>query len=113
MGGWISAVICASATFLLFRGQHYILAAIMTATLFVNFWSFGVMHNFAVSRSYEKMKRLQQHLANTNHSPEQQEALDRLKLKEIPEDIPDWLARVNLVSTLTGLLALIGAIMWA
>ena len=80
MGGKISFAICVVATVLLYNRQPFILFWIAIATAIVNFWSWGIMHNFFI-RSKGKI-----------------------------DAVPNWISLVNMASTFVGVVLLVCAL---
>jgi len=77
----------------------------------VNFWSFGVMHNYALTASSEKIKRLRDNLELAgNLDEEKMSRLNEMENKIDPRSVdavPDWLATTNMLTTLIGLFFLV------
>ena len=108
--GWLSvAVAVASAVLLWGAGLIWFVAA---GNAVLNFWSFGVMHNFATTASAQKIKQLRRNLQGEELSPERQRALLSLRPKMNLDHVPDWLTWLNLGSTVAAVVLLIYGI-WA
>ena len=106
--GWFSSLIYVVPIYLLYNTGHPVLWALTIVNAIVNFWSYGVMHNYAVRQSLRGIKRLRENLAfDGTLDVEKERELDRLKLKSNPDAVPDWLAGINILSTLVGLVGLI------
>lgn len=109
--GWLSFLIAAIPVYLFWSSNHYALVALAVINALVNFWSYGVMHNYAVSSSSQRIKRLRENLQNQeDFTPERQAALDRIPLELDPNAVPDWLAKVNLATTILGVLCIVTGI---
>lgn len=80
MGGKISFAICVVATILLYNRQPLILFWIAIATAIVNFWSWGIMHNFFIAS------------------------------KGKIDAVPNWISLVNMGSTFVGAVLLVYAL---
>jgi hypothetical protein len=104
MGGWLGVLVCATPIYLLWgRGQPALLTLAIVNTL-LNFWSFGVMHNYAVESSRQRIVQLRDNLVAEGRSQDEVHAVvDRIPLRSNPRLVPNWLARVNLASTIAGL----------
>jgi len=77
--------------------------ALAVVNALVNFWSYGVMHNYSVSTSSRRIKQLQEKLrAQGDLTPERQAQIDNIPMGLDPNAVPDWLAKVNLATTALG-----------
>lgn len=80
MGGKISFAICVVATVLLYNRQPLIFFWIAIVIAILNFWSWGIMHNFFI-RSKGKI-----------------------------DAVPNWISLVNMASTFVGVVLLVYAL---
>lgn len=89
--GWLGPVINVVAVFLLWdQGGFWLISAICAGV--VGFWSWGVMHNYAV----EEAKRRSDYTGEFyDLTPEEAAA------------VPDWLAKVNFAAFAVGVVLLI------
>lgn len=105
--GWLSVIICAVPIYLLYNTGQPILWVLVLLNVFVNFWSYGIMHNHAVRSSSDKIKRLQENLALEGRlDAEKQREIDRIPLTMDLQAVPNWLTNLNMVTTLIGLVFL-------
>ena len=95
--GWISVLVAGIGAYLLYHTDHLVMGAIETIAAIVCFWSWGVMHNHA----FDSAKRRPDHTGRF-HDLTQQEA----------EGVPDWIAGINLISSLVGLILFITGIVF-
>ena len=93
--GWLSVLLSGVAAFLLFKTGHTVLMILAIIATIGCLWSWGVMHNFAT----ESAKRRRNYRGGF-YDIMPQEA----------ESVPDWIARINIVFSLIGLLLLITGI---
>lgn len=61
--GWLPFLFCALPLYLLYNAGHPILWALALINAIANLWTFGVMHNYAVKSSAQRIKGLRQNLA--------------------------------------------------
>lgn len=102
--GWLSFLICAFPLYLLYNTGHRVLWILALGNAIANFWSYGVMHNYAVESSAERIKNIKRNLALEGRlDKEKQQQVDRLKLTVNLKAVPNWLSTVNMVSVLIGL----------
>ena len=108
MGGWISLIICLSPIYLFYASDHMVLMVISIINSVVNFWSLGVMYNYAMRRNsmwveqFRKARDLEGRL-----SPEEEVELRKIGNMLRPDDVPDWLARISIITTILGLILFI------
>jgi hypothetical protein len=109
--GWFSSLITAIPIYLFWSSDHRILATLAAVNTIVNFWSYGVMHNYSVSASSQKFKQLQVNLRDQGDlTPERQAHLDKIPLEFDPNAVPDWLAKINLATTVLGVVGIVSGI---
>jgi len=80
MGGKIHFAICVIAAILLYGKQPSIIFWIAVATTVINYWSWGIMHNFFLSARGDI------------------------------DAVPDWVSALNMISTFIGIIMLVLAI---
>ncbi len=108
--GWLHFAICLCAAVLLYRPGPGFLFWIAVAVAVVNFWSFGVMHNFAMSYKKRRMDLLIENMKCEGRPREDWERLERLPIRLSPHDAeaaPDTVTTVNLITSLGGVALLI------
>lgn len=117
MGGWITLIIITVPSYLFWQNGYITLLAVSTTNLVINFWSFGVMHNFY----YQASQITKQRNANLRHNIRLEGRLDQemeIMLGKLEdgadyrtlEFVPDWITRVNMITAITGLCLLIASI---
>jgi hypothetical protein len=101
--GWLSFVICIVALYLLYNTGQSVLWVVVLVNAIANLWSFGVMHNYAVGSSADKIKQLHRNLALEGRlNAEKHEELDKLELTKNLQAVPGWLTTVNMITFLIG-----------
>ena len=93
--GWFSILISAIAAFLLFKAGHTVLMILAIIITIGCFWSWGVMHNFAI----ESAKRRRNYRGGFYDVMPQE-----------VESVPDWITCINMGFSLIGLLLLVTGI---
>ncbi len=102
--GWLSFLICVVPLYLLYNTGHRVLWIFALGNALANLWSYGVMHNYAVESSAERIKNIKRYLAPEGRfDKEKQRQVDRLKLTFNLEAVPNWLSTVNMISSIIGL----------
>jgi hypothetical protein len=102
--GWLSFLICAVPIYLLYNTGRPILWVIVLVNAVANLWSYGVMHNYAVQSSAERIKRLRENLTLEGRlDAEKKREIDRLKLNVNLQAVPGWLTNVNMITFLIGI----------
>jgi len=102
--GWLAFLICTVPIYLLFNAGHPVLWALAPINAAANLWSYGVMHNYAVESSANKIKRLRENLALEGRlNAEKQMEIDKLKLKVNLKAVPSWLTYIDIVTFIIGL----------
>jgi hypothetical protein len=102
--GWLSFLICAVPIYLLYNTGRPIFWVLVLINAIANLWSYGVMHNYAVQSSAEKIKRLRENLALEGRlDAEKEREIDRLKLNMNLHAVPGWLTTVNMITLLIGI----------
>lgn len=82
MGGWISVIVSIIPVYLFWKNGLIILSVIAVVNLLINFWSFGIMHNFY-------------YRARQN------------RLNKAIELVPNWVTMINIATAIIGLVLLI------
>jgi len=114
MGGWINLIICLVPVYLLYRsGQTpWMILAVVNAV--ANFWSFGVMHNYAVEAKKSKVDRLRQNMALEGRLNEEAESrLNKLQDNIDPEStthVPNWITTINILTFVIGISLIVYAV---
>ena len=109
--GWLSVLLCAVPIYLFWKSASFILMTLAALNALLNFWSYGVMHNYAVKASATKIKQLHEGLALEGRlDAKQQAALDRISLRVDLDSVPNWLSSINMITTAVGLIGLIAAL---
>lgn len=90
--GWLSILLSAIAAILFYRTGHLALMVFAIIAVLGNFWTFGVMHNFAT----EVAKRRPNYNGGFYDITRQEAA-----------SVPDWISWANMVFSLAGLILLI------
>lgn len=109
--GWLSFLVCLAPVLILFRSGHPVLWMAATANAALNLWSFGVMYNYAVERSAERIRRLRENLmAEGRLDLPAQRRLDSLQVTKDLSAVPSWLTSINMLSAVAGLVLLIWAV---
>lgn len=101
--GWLSLLICALPLYLLFNTGHRLLWIVALVNAIANLWSYGVMHNYAVGSSAQRIKNVRRNLALEGRlDADKQRNIDRLKLTGNPDVVPNWLSTINMISFIIG-----------
>lgn len=101
--GWLFSLICAVPLYLLFNTGHRVLWILALVNAVANLWSYGVMHNYAVESSAEKIKGLRRNLALEGKlGAEKERQIDKLKLAKDLAAVPNWLSTVDMVTFIIG-----------
>jgi len=112
MGGWIGIIVTGTGAAMLLRMGHAWLGGVAIASAVVQFWSFGIMHNFAyepVARYMRAIEQLRKHGFPENDA----KALEAMKPETDPDLAPNWAAMLNFLATLVGFGLLITAfVLW-
>ena len=93
--GWLGVAVSAFAALLFYSSEHWVLMALAIVAAVGSFWSFGVMHNYAT----EIAKQRRDYTGGFYDITEEEAAA-----------VPDWLAIVNLVFSVGGLILFISAL---
>jgi hypothetical protein len=93
--GWLHTLLPLLAAILLYRTGHILLMVMAIVTTLGSFWSWGVMHNYATN--------VAKHRSNYTGG-----FYDFTKTEA--ESSPNWLATVNLLFSLVGVVLLVIAI---
>ena len=101
--GWLSFLICAFPLYLLYNTGHRVLWILALGNAIANLWSYGVMHNYAVESSADRIKTLKRNLALRKVLKRNSDKVDRLNLTANSKAVPNWLSTVNMISSIVGL----------
>ena len=114
MGGLISVIICVLAVVGFYGTGHPILFSLSIASGIVAFWSWGVMHNYATESAKSRHDMMLESMRAEDRPEDEIARFDSCIIDPGPADVnavPNWLATVNMVATLVGVVLLIsGAI---
>lgn len=111
MGGLISVIISVLAAFAFYGTGHPLLFGLCLVIVILSFWSWGIMHNYALNSANARWDRIRENMIREGRSSEEIDNLDSapIHLSEADVDVvPDWLATLNLLATLAG----IGLLIW-
>ena len=109
MGGWIGLITTLASVVLFFKLGHHWLGGLGIGIALVQFWSFGVMHNFAYAPIVRWGRAVRQ-LREDGFPDEDVQLLEGMKPEPDPQLAPDWVTAINVLVTLVGLGLLITAI---
>lgn len=117
MGGWISIIISAIPIYLFWKSGSIILFIITIINLVINFWSFGIMHNFYY-RVYNVIRQRNSNLRiniklNGRLDKQTETILDRhdkTAHHTAIDQVPDWITHINLATSCIGLILLITSV---
>jgi hypothetical protein len=109
MGGWISLIICVVPIYLFYVSSHIVLMIFSIVNAAINLWSFGVMHNYAMQQSIFRAEQIRKNreLEEEPLSLEDEVRLHKIENILTPDDAPDWLAWVCLITNILGLILFI------
>jgi len=109
MGGWICLIICAVPIYFFYVSNHTVLMIFSIVNTAINFWSFGVMHNYAMKQNslWSERVRKNRELEEGPLSLEEEIKLRRIGNTLRPEDVPDLLVYINVITTIMGLILFI------
>jgi hypothetical protein len=113
MGGWISVLASLIATILLYGTGHLYLFVFAILITIACFWTFGIMHNFAISSAKVRHDRISENMKFEGRSEEEVTAFDNRIIRLSPHDanvVPDKLAFINMIISITGYVLLLIAI---
>lgn len=110
--GWPTFIVCAIPLYLLYNTGQSVLWTIALLNTIANLWSYGIMHNYSVEDSVEKINRLQENLAIEGRlDAEKQAQIDKIPVAKNLQAVPGWLTTVNLVKFVVGI-AFVGYGVW-
>jgi 4-amino-4-deoxy-L-arabinose transferase-like glycosyltransferase len=94
MGGWICLIICVVPIYFFYVSNHIALMIFSIVNAAIYFWSFGVMHNYAMKQNSLWAEQVQKNkeLEEGPLGIEEKIKLQRIGNKLRPEDVPEWLA---------------------
>lgn len=104
MGGWICLIICVIPICLFYRSGHTTFMMFSIINTVANFWTFGVMHNFAMKQHSSWTEQVQKNRELEGKlDKETKRHLRKIAETLCPEDVPDWLAIMNIVTFTIGI----------
>ena len=102
--GWLSFLVCALPLYLFYNAGHPVLWVLTLINAIANLWTFGVMHNYTVNSSAQKLKGLRRNIAVEGKlDADKEREIDQLKLSMNLNAVPTWLSTVNMMSFIVGL----------
>jgi hypothetical protein len=109
MGGWICLIICVVPIYFLYVSNHMVLMIFSIVNAAINFWSFGVMHNYAMKQNNLWAERVRKNRELEEWPLRLEEEIELRKIGNTlrPEDVPDWLAYINVITTILGVILFI------
>src|SRR3990170_1911532 len=113
MGGWISVIASLIATILLYGTGHLYLFIFAILVTVACFWTFGIMHNYAISSAKARHDRILENMKLEGRSEEETTAFDNRIIRLSPHDVnvvPDKLAFIDMIISITGYVLLLIAI---
>lgn len=93
--GWLPVLLSTIAAFLLYRAGYIMLAVFAVVVVIVDFWSWGIMHNYATDVA---KKRLSYRGGFYDIAASEANA------------VPDWITWINLITSTIGIILLIAGI---
>lgn len=113
MGGWISVISSLLAAILLYgTGPSYLFIFAILITI-ACFWTFGIMHNYAINSAKSRHDRILENMRIEGRSEKEITAFDNRIIKPALDDVsavPDKLAFVNVIVSITGYILLLLAV---
>jgi len=103
MGGWITLILGCFTSYIFFKETNYIFLVLSAVTTIVSFWSFGVMHNYAMDSAVYRIDRLKENFKHEGRPQEEIDRLDRIIINPTEKDlnnIPDVLTYINMGSSI-------------
>ena len=111
--GCLSVLVCAVPIYFIYNTGQPVLWIATLVNAIANLWSFGVMHNYAVGGSAEKIKRLRDNMTLEGRlDDEAQQRIDKIGLEKDLRAVPNWLSTINLITAIVGFCFLIYGV-WA
>ena len=95
--GWLAVLLAGVGAFLLFKSGHTILMVLAIIATLGTFWSFGIMHNYATNLARRRASYTGRFFDCTD--------------QEV-QAVPNWIALINMLFTLAGLVLLITGIVF-
>jgi hypothetical protein len=111
--GFLSVLLCASAAATLYGTGHPILFWISVFLAIADFWTWGVMHNFAMESAKLRRKHCRENFNVERRQQEEINKLDQTKIRIEPRDlnaVPDGLSAVNMIIAICGVVMLVWGI---
>jgi len=113
MGGWISVITSLIATILLYGTGYIYLFVFAILITIACFWTFGIMHNYAISSAKVRHDRILENMKLEGRSEDEITAFDNRIIRLSPYDanvVPNKLALINMIISITGYVLLAIAI---
>ncbi|MBZ0111725.1 MAG: hypothetical protein K8J08_04625 [Thermoanaerobaculia bacterium] len=113
MGGWLSIGLGIVAALLLWRTGHPVLFWSAVVATVLEFWSYGIMHNFAMDLAKARFDRIRENMILEEQGQEALDRLDRTPIHPTSAEInavPDGITRVNMLVSLAILGLLISGV---
>ena len=110
MGGLVNLFVCVLAAGAFYGTGHPILFWLSIGAGVVAFWSWGIMHNYAMEPAISRHDLIIQNMRDAGRSEDDISRFDSRIISPGRADanaIPNWLATVNMVATLVGVVLLI------
>lgn len=89
--GFLSIILGGIAAYLAFSNDQLWLAGIAATSAFVGFWSYGVMHNYAIKSARQR--------------PGFKGDFDDITLREA-DSVPNWITVINFIATIGSIISL-------
>lgn len=113
MGGWLSVISSLLAAILLYgTGPLYLFIFAILITI-ACFWTFGIMHNYAINSAKSRHDRILENMRLEGRSEEEIAAFDNRIIRPSSHDVsavPDKLAFVNMIVSIIGYILLLLAV---
>ncbi|MFH2107768.1 MAG: hypothetical protein ABII93_03785 [Chrysiogenia bacterium] len=111
MGGFVSLILSVLAGIMFYGTGHPVLFWLCVIVVILSFWSWGVMHNYAMESAKARWDRIRENMIKEERLQENIRRLDRTSIHPTKADInsvPDWITSVNMFVTFVGL----GLLIW-
>lgn len=102
-------IICVVPIYFFYVSHHIGLMIFAIAHAVLNFWSFGVMHNYAMKQNSQWAESVRKNRESEEGPLDIEEEIQLKKIANTlrPEDAPDWLAYISIVTTILGFIFLL------
>ncbi|MBI4579312.1 MAG: hypothetical protein HY718_06390 [Planctomycetes bacterium] len=112
MGGWIGIATTVIGAALLFSLGHPWFGGAALGIAVLQFWSFGIMHNYAYEPVARHMRALDE-LRKDGFPEADAKMLEAIKPEPNPMLAPNWVTVLNLLATLVGAgLFVVALVLW-